>query len=264
MNASQETRYIVFDTESVVDAELLARVHFAGEGLASEAAVERYRTEKGDPDAFVPVSYHVPVAVAVARVGADFRLQKVDALDAPRFRSRQIVEGFWKGVQHYQDSYLVDFNGRGFDIPLLTLAAFRYGVSCPRYFADHDRYGFRYRFTDKHIDLLEWLTEYGAFRLAGGLDLLAKLLGKPGKMETSGSKVAELYAAGRVAEINDYCVHDVLDTYFVFLRTRVLTGELSLAAEQRLVEEMRRWLQARSGETSALVSYLANFGEWSG
>ena len=34
--------------------------------------------------------------------------------------------------------------------------------------------------------------------------------------------VQDMYDAGRLAEINDYCRCDVLDTYFVFLRTRVL------------------------------------------
>src|SRR5690606_23999739 len=107
-------------------------------------------------------------------------------------------------------------NGRSFDLPLLTFSAYRFGISCPRYFDDGERFGFRYRFTDKHIDLLEWLTEYGACRLAGGLNLLAKMLGKPGKMETTGGSVHDLWVEGRRQEINDYCLHDVLDTYFVF------------------------------------------------
>ena len=33
---------------------------------------------------------------------------------------------------------------------------------------------------------------------------------------------------GKLAEINNYCRCDVLDTYFVFLRTRVLVGQLTL------------------------------------
>jgi len=261
MAASGETRYIVFDTESVVDADLLARVLFPGEELPPDAALARYREEKGDPDAFVPVTFHVPIAVAVARVGADFRLQDISALDAPRFDSKRMVELFWKGVGHYDRSVLVDFNGRGFDLPLLTFAAFRYGLSCPRYFAD-DRFGFRYRFTDRHLDLMEWLSEYGAVRVAGGLDLLAKLLGKPGKMTTTGARVAELWADGKLAEINAYCIHDVLDTYFVFLRTRVLTGELALDVEAEIVAATRRWLASRADEQPALRPYLENFGVW--
>ena len=156
---------------------------------------------------------------------------------------------------------LVDFNGRGFDLPLLTLTGFRFGISCPRYF-DDERFGFRYRFTEKHIDLMEWMTEYGSYRLKGGLDLLAKILGKPGKMGTKGSDVEKMFAAGKLQEINDYCVHDVLDTYFVFLRTRVLSGELTLEREQELVCETKAWIEERAEAQPALQEYLAAFGDW--
>ncbi len=257
-----DTRYIVFDTESVVDGDLLGRVLYPGEDLEGDGAIARYLEDKGDPNAFIPVTFHRPVAIAVARVGADFRIQDVSCLDAPDFDSRRMVELFWKGIEHYGRAALVDFNGRGFDLPLLTVSAFRYGITCRRYF-DDDRFGFRYRFTEKHIDLMEWMTEYGAFRVTGGLNLLAKMLGKPGKMETSGDKVAELYAQGAVEQINDYCLRDVLDTYFVFLRTRVLTGALELDAEQAIVEEVREWLSERVRDMPALELYLDNFGVWS-
>jgi hypothetical protein len=202
------------------------------------------------------------VAVAVARVDADLRLTDVASLDAPRFDPQTMVSRFWGGVEYYRNAVLVDFNGRGFDLPLLTLAAFRFGISCPRYFADEDRFGFRYRFSPKHIDLMEWITEYGAFGLRGGLNLLAKMLGKPGKMETKGDQVAMLYAGGRVQEINDYCLHDVLDTYFVFLRTRVLAGKMTVDAEKRIVVQTKAWLEERAAAQPAFVRYLEDFGTW--
>lgn len=265
MSRSKETSYIVFDVESVVDGALLARTFYGGEDLGPEEAIRRYREEKAkddDPESvFVPVPFHVPVAIAVARVGADYRLLDMSSLDAPRYDPKTLVEHFWRGVEHYGEAALVDFNGRGFDLPLLTFCAFRFGVSCRRYF-DDDRYGFRFRFTDKHIDLLEWLTEYGACRLAGGLNLLAKMLGKPGKMETTGAAVEDLWAARRLQEINDYCLHDVLDTYFVFLRTRVLMGRLELAEEQRIVEDTKALLTERALVQPALGVYLERFGRW--
>ena len=75
---------------------------------------------------------------------------------------------------------------------------------------------------------LDWLTNYGGCRLSGGLNLLSKILGKPGKMEVAGDQVYGMYQAGKLKEINEYCAFDTLDTYFVFLRTRVLTGDLTL------------------------------------
>ena len=261
MEQEEQTRYIVYDTESVVDGELLSRVLYREEGLTGEAAIERYLEEQGDPDAFIPVAFQVPVAISVARVSSDYRLLDISCLDDPGFDPMEMTRLFWAGVEHYRAAALVDFNGRGFDIPLMTLNAFRFGISCPAYFAD-DRFGHRYRYTDKHIDLMDWLTEYGASRIRGGLNLLAKMLGKPGKMGTSGGQVASLYAEGKLREINDYCMHDVLDTYFVFLRSRVLTGELPLEREQALVDEVRDWLVERSDEIEALRVYLDNFGDW--
>ena len=260
MSQEEQTRYIVYDTESVVDGALLGRVLYQGEELDAAGSIERYLEDVGDPEAFIPVSFHVPVAISVARVSADFRLLDISCLDDPEFDPIAMTEIFWKGVSHYK-AVLVDFNGRGFDLPLLTLNAFRFGVSCPAYFRD-DRYGYRYRFTDKRIDLMDWMTDYGASRIRGGLNLLAKMLGKPGKMDTSGDQVGRLYLEGKLRQINDYCMHDVLDTYFVFLRTRVLTGELTIEEEQALVDEAADWLRQRAEQTPALQVYLDNFRAW--
>ena len=194
-------------------------------------AVRRYRDElmeKYESD-FIPYSFQVPISVAVGKVTADFRLEDVVVLDEPQFRPHVITENFWRGWEKYRRPTLVSFNGRGFDLPLLELAAFRYGVSVPGWFQaagkSFDQPRSRYN-TAAHIDLCELLTNFGSTRFTGGLNLAANLLGKPGKMDVQGDMVQDMYDAGRLAEINDYCRCDVLDTYFVFLRTRVLLGQL--------------------------------------
>lgn len=262
-----DTAFIVFDTESVVDGALLARVLYPGDALSPGEAIRRLEAEIGEhrpgERPFIPVAFHVPVAIAAVRVGADLRLRDLALLDAPRYDPQAMVKLFWRGIEAYSDAVLVDFNGRGFDLPLLTLSAFRFGISAPRYFDDPDRYGFRSRYTAKHLDLLDWITEYGAFRLRGGLNLLAKMLGKPGKMETTGDKVQELHGQGKLQEINDYCLHDALDTYFVFLRTRVLMGRVTIEEEGRIVADAKEWLAGRAKTLPALEKYLESFGAWS-
>ena len=261
--AADDTRYIVYDTESVVDGALLSRTRYPGETLTPAQAIERFRADRVEDggDDFIPVSYHVPVAIGIARVGADFRLRSLTALDAPRYDPREMAALFWRGVEHYRNASLVDFNGRGFDIPLLTLAALRFGIAAPRYFGGADRYGFRYRFSDKHLDLMDWLTEYGAFRLHGGLNVLAKMLGKPGKMDVSGDQVYGLWKEGRLQEINDYCICDTLDTYFVFLRMMVLRGELSGADEADRTKKARELIEAKAIDHPGLKIYLDNWGD---
>jgi predicted PolB exonuclease-like 3'-5' exonuclease len=258
--------FLIIDTESVPDGRLLSRVKYAGENLTTEEAVQRAQAEARDRSLtgsdFVPVSFHYPVAVCILRAGSDLSLQAVTCLDAPSFRPRKIVEAFWAGIAAYKEKYkervkLVTFNGRTFDFPLLELAAYRYGCQARDYFLSS-----RNRFGGGHIDVMDWLTNFGALRLAGGLDLLSKLLGLPGKMDVSGDQVYALHCDGQAQAINDYCMFDTLDTYFVFLRTRVLTGEITLEQEHILVRRAKSWLESKTAELPALAQYLAHWGEW--
>jgi hypothetical protein len=115
---------------------------------------------------------------------------------------------------------------------------------------------------EAHLDLHDLLVNFGATRFPGGLNLAANLLGKPGKMDVQGHMVQDMYDAGQLAEINDYCRCDVLDTYFVFLRSQVLTGKLELDAEQRIIAETRQWLVAQSDTSAAYRAYLDRWGDW--
>ncbi len=260
-------RYLVFDVESVADPELVARLRYPGQNLSGEEAVRRYRAElmeKYDSD-FIPYTFQVPVAVAIAKVTADFRLVDLVVLDEPNYRPPVITQTFWRGWEAYRRPTLVSFNGRAFDIPLLELAAFRYGVSVPGWFDSNlramDQPRNRYN-TQAHLDLCDLLTNFGSARFNGGLNLVANLLGKPGKMEIEGHMVQDLYFAGQLDRINDYCRCDVLDTYFVFLRTRVLVGELDLATEQERVREARAFLESRADQVPGYRMYLAHWGTW--
>ena len=258
--ASAPPAFLVLDTESVPDGRLLARIKYADEALSPEEAICRAQAEarekSRDGSDFLPVSFQVPIAVCVVRVASDFELQAITCLDAPEFRPGEIVKKFWLGLGRLR-AKLVTFNGRGFDLPLLELAAFRYGCTGRDYFQNS-----RNRYNSNHIDLCDWMTNYGAIRLSGGLNLLSKILGKPGKMGISGDQVYSYYQQGKLQAINDYCMCDTLDTYFVFLRSRVLTGELTLEEEHEIVARAKSWLTGKVAELPALQSYLDNWGDW--
>ena len=106
------------------------------------------------------------------------------------------------------------------------------------------------------------MTNFGSTRFNGGLSLAANLLGKPGKMDVHGDMVQDLYDAGRLAEIHDYCRCDVLDTYFVFLRSRVLFGQLTLEAEQQIIAETKPGWRQKADQVAAYRMYLDHWGDW--
>jgi predicted PolB exonuclease-like 3'-5' exonuclease len=260
-------KYLCFDIETAADAPLVAKLRYPKEAIEPAEAVHRYRSEllaKYETD-FIPYTFQVPISVAIAKIAADFRMLDLVVLDEPQFRPHVITDHFWRGWDRYKRPTLVSFNGRGFDIPLLELAAFRYGVSVPGWFGQYqksyDQPRNRYN-TVAHLDLHELLTNFGCARFVGGLNLAANLLGKPGKMDVQGYMVQDMYEAGKLAEVNNYCRCDVLDTYFVFLRTRVMVGELSLDDEQRIILETKDWIRGQAENVAAYRDYLAKWGDW--
>ena len=265
--AKTDTAYFVFDIESVADGALVSRLKYPGEKLAPAAAIAKFRKELMEENGkdFIPYTYQLPVSLVIAKVARDFHLVDLVALDEAESRPHEIVRKFWDGWRKYDRPTLVTFNGRGFDLPLLELCAFRYGIQIADWFAEDarsfDQPRYRYNMA-AHLDLHEWLTNNGASRFNGGLSLAANLIGKPGKMEVAGHMVQDLWDSGKAAEIHDYCRGDVLDTYFIFLRSRVLAGDIDLKREHALIESARGWIEEQSGKCPGLAKYLAAWGDW--
>lgn len=265
--ADATVSYLAFDIESVTDGALVSRIRYPGEKLTAQEATARYRQELMDKfeSDFVPYTFQVPISIAVGKISADYRLIDISVLDEPEFRPHVITEHFWRGWEKYRRPTLVSFNGRTFDLPLLELSAFRFGISVPGWFnvmaKSFEQYRNRYNL-DSHLDLQEILTNFGSTRFTGGLNLAANVLGKPGKMDVQGHMVQDLFDQGKLAEINDYCRCDLLDTYFVFLRTRVLFGNISLDEEQGLIAQTKSWLLKRADQSPAYRAYLDRWGDW--
>lgn len=253
-------QYLVYDIESIVDKALLNQVMYQGEGMSDEDAynhhVKKITEETGKT--FVNAAYHIPVCLGVVAVDRDLSIQKIGLLGEDDKSPSGIVNHFWD-MYNKGNFTLVDFNGRGYDIRLMELWAYRLGI--PIHHKHFDKFGIRYRFnTDKELDLLEVLTNNMAVRFQGGLNLFAKLLGKPGKMDTKGDMVPELYEAGELNTIEDYCLGDVMDTYFIFLRWKVVQGVLSLDQEKKLVEKAYDKMKEYNKETGYLKKYLDYLG----
>ena len=265
--AQQQVEYLIFDVEAIADGELISSVKYPAGDLSPEQAVAEFRDEQREKTGsdFLPYTFMLPISVAVAKVDAQFHLHDLTVLDAPQFRPHVITRKFWQGWQHYGEPTFVTFNGRGYDLPLVELAAYRFGISLPTWFnvnaRSYEQSRNRYN-TSSHLDLMDLFSNFGAVRMTGGLNLLANLIGKPGKTGIDGSKVQDMYYAGDVAAINDYCRCDVLDTYFVFLRSRVLIGQLTPDREHELVAETKNWLESQQQDQPAYAHYLEHWGDW--
>jgi predicted PolB exonuclease-like 3'-5' exonuclease len=217
--------FAIFDVETRIDKSLVRSVLHRHEDLSDEDAYARTREQliarRGSD--FFPVAFHVPVSIVLGLVDDARVLTDVRRLGAP-YGERAVVAEFWDWLERF-DGTLVSFNGRGFDLPVLELAALRHGCRIPRYFREG---GHRSRHSDEaHYDLYDFLTNHGMYSVQGGFHLLARLIGLPGKGEVDGGDVQALWEAGRLADIHAYCRRDVVQTYFLFLRLEAMRGRIT-------------------------------------
>lgn len=226
--------FAIFDIETRVDKRLLNQALCAGEGLSDEDAYQRLREQlrarRGSD--FFPMTLHVPISIAIGGVGADHVLRAVESLALDGYSEEALAREFWARAERFAGC-LVTFNGRRFDLPVLELAALRYGIAAPNHFAEGPGTARARYSTERHLDLCDYLTNFGASGgLRGGMDLLLKMIGLPGKAGVNGSQVQELYERGRLEEIHRYCRSDVIQTYFLFLRVELMRGRIDAAAYQ--------------------------------
>jgi hypothetical protein len=126
--------------------------------------------------------------------------------------------------------HIVTWNGRGFDLPVLALRGLRFGLNFNWYYRGE---GYRYRFSEEgHLDLADVISDHGAARMTS-LDGAARLIGLPGKDGVDGSQVEGLYHAGQIEVLRLYCLSDVAQTAFLFLRYRLVAGLIERDAYRR-------------------------------
>jgi 3'-5' exonuclease len=221
--------FAIFDIETRIDKALIRAVMYPHENLTDEQAYQRFRAQileerEGRSD-FLPIPFHIPVSIVVGNVNGNRVLTAVEVLCTQHYSEEDIVCEFWRRVEAFPGT-LVSFTGRTFDLPVLELQALRYGCQAPRYF--NEKHGHRYRYSEeRHYDLFDFLSNAGASRIRGGFNLLARLIGLPGKTSVDGSMIQDLWDAGQLATIHAYCRQDVIQTYGLFLRLELMRGRLT-------------------------------------
>ncbi len=238
---------LVFDIETVPDAELGRRLGFAGDDFEVAAQMLAKREEESG-SSFLPLEQHRVVAIStLLRSGDQIQVWSLGTEESPE---DDLVRRFFGGIDKLRPT-LVSWNGSGFDLPVLHYRMLRHGIASPTYWetGEHDR-DFKWnnylnRFHMRHVDLMDVLAAYQG-RGRASLEHVSLLLGLPGKLGMGGDQVFEYWKAGRLAEIRAYCETDVLNTYLVWLRFELARGQLSASGHAQEITRVRDWLAARA------------------
>lgn len=177
-----------------------------------------------------------PVVIAYAALDDDFRVHAFGCAGPQQYgmdEKRLLTE--WSNFLTLNRPTIVTWFGRSFDMPVISLRSFRWGVAQPW----HDReYRARYN-EDRHIDLGDVMSEHGLIGRTGfKLDTIAKLMGLPGKDGIDGSMVEQLIGDGQSQSVEKYCRGDVLQTTLIFMRFMLMRGRISAATYSAAAERM--------------------------
>ena len=241
--------YIVQDIETIPETEIVDMWE------PSEKDKERYP----DRPPFPPIWCHKVISIGLLALDREFKPLKGgcsaggcsgDNSEADMIKAwSNTVSGRRWGMSHALK--MVDYNGQGFDVPVLQTRAFRYGIQLPWYFGKlPDNRGeitkwskeYRDKWNGDHLDLQSIWTNKGMFRYPH-LANLARLMGLPGKGGFDGADVHRAYKDGEFERIDNYCMEDVFQTALILIRFKHLSGEINLDGYKEACASMLKFIE---------------------
>jgi DNA polymerase elongation subunit (family B) len=137
---------------------------------------------------------------------------RVDQVKLVGADERALLREFWGMVKEF--GTIVSYNGRGFDVPFLLQRSLIHGVDVSRNLMPP-----RFSSMREHMDLAELLSQFRATR-PYGLEAWSQALGiqSPKEGEVKGAGVSAAFRAGRIQEIVEYCLRDVVATAEIAVR----------------------------------------------
>ncbi len=251
---------LAFDIETIPDTTGGRRLLELSDDLSDEQVAEAMFAQRRAKTGSDFIATHLQKVVAISAVYRNSHKDQfsVWTLGQEDSSEKEIVQNFFDGIDKHTPT-LVTWNGSGFDLPVLHYRGLINGVQAPRYWdLGDDDSNFKWnnyigRFHLRHTDLMDVLAGYNN-RAFAPLDEIAVLLGLPGKMGMSGSKVWSQYCAGEIKAIRDYCETDALNTYLVYLHWLHVRGHLTDA-------DLEREHQTVKGALSKGAPHLVEFLE---
>ncbi len=262
------TALVVFDIEAIPDLEMGRRLLAQPEDM-SDADIRRmlggrYARDGQDPvTAFLkaPIYRIVSIAALYAKReegGGPWNITQIGSRSVAEKSEAELLLGFVKSLPvdgRGTGPILVTFGGNGFDLPLLRYRAFALGVPVPG-LHNAGRRNYWHRFGQDHIDLCDVLSGYGA-STKPSLAEMAALANIPVKIGgVDGSQVEAFVAAGRLAEVTDYCLTDVLATFCVFLRYEMVRGDLRQPHFEASMDNLRSVVRKHVEQRPMLSAFL--------
>lgn len=234
------TPILVYDLETIPDVSGLRRLGLFPSELSEAdgvAHVQAERTAAGQSE-FLPLYLQRVWVIGCAfRDDHGFQVRCLgdgfgtdDAAEAHRIRQ-------FFGVIEKHTPQIVSWNGSGFDGPVLHHRALIHGIASPQYWdqgeqnRDFKFNNYLSRYHSRHTDLMEVLANYSG-RGNAPLDAMSQLCGLPGKLGEDGAKVWQSCLDGRFEAVAAYCETDVVNTYLLYQRFRLIRGELSREAHR--------------------------------
>lgn len=232
-----EDHVVVWDLETVPDLEAAARIL----GTVGQAEPEvRAALGEGFPKLVLHRIACIGALVAVRSPSG----WAISALGAPHVGDRperDLIRDFAARIERLRPQ-LVTFNGNSFDLPVLRYRALVNRVPVSGLYV---RPYFN-RYTEDAVDLCDVLASFQPSARVK-LDELAKAMGfegKPGGVD--GSKVEEMIALGRIADVAAYCESDVLNTYRIWLTYEMTRGALDPSQYEWSLAQAAEFVRRRS------------------
>ncbi len=227
-----------FDVEWVPDVSTGRRVYNLGKEVPDEEVYEQMFFNGGATEEN-PRPYLKTVLCRVVSVSAVIRRQnqngevKHKLLSLPRFdhpvmNEADLLQKFLEGIGNNKPQ-LVGFNIVDADLRILIQRAAVSGVTAQNFCKRPEK-------PWEGVDYFSPQSEYvhDLKRIYGGwgkstpsLHEIACAARIPGKIETSGDQVLELWEKGKISEIVSYNEYDALTTFLLWLKTIRLSGLIS-------------------------------------
>ena len=147
----------------------------------------------------------------------------------------------------------VTFNGKGFDLPVLSMAAMRASMFDCRNLTD---VWASPRFGGSHIDIADVIAGYGSAPRVG-LEMLCEAAGISAKTNGHGGDVSAMLREQGIESVKRYCEEDVASTLILFAMVQALrVNDPAYAAS--LIADFANWVH------DAGLEHLEEFQKLSG